>query len=367
MTYAISDVTFANAERFARRLSEVGAEAVAESRLNIQEKYPLDPASNQPIDCTYATEILAECVRFYENNRPDLIIYDIGALAGRILAYRWGIPAVKTSPTFSSNRAAYTDCDISSDFFQSLIAFDRRKKDFLRRYGVTSESEYLFHREGLNVYFFPKAFQPNADLVGEDCFYAGRLAGEQLYFGNWQRTDVGDRPLVLIANSTTYCREAKFFNMCMDALSGLSWHVVLSIGEFMDAKVLGTLPPHVEIAQNTSHVQILRYASLLIGLGGIISVAEAAYHGVPTIALSCGYPENEWEQRHFEHLGTVVHLTQSEMNAENLRRAVIRASADITVQQRLKALQRAVRREPGAEETVNRIEDYLEGCLQRHA
>jgi UDP:flavonoid glycosyltransferase YjiC (YdhE family) len=123
----------------------------------------------------------------------------------------------------------------------------------------------------------------------------------------------------------------------------------------------------VEIAQGSSHVQILRYASLVIGLGGIISVSEAAYYGVPTIALSCGYPENEWEQRHFEHLGTIIHLPQSDMNAENLRRAIIRASEDVTIQSRVTVLQHAVRREPGAEETVNRIEDYLESCLRHDA
>jgi MGT family glycosyltransferase len=289
------------------------------------------------------------------------------AFAGRILANRRGIPAVQTSPLFAHDRAVFAAQDGSSDFFQRILEDCGVADDFLRRYGVTSASDFLFHREGLNVYFFPRQLQPNADLMGEDCFYGGRLAGEQLHFGNWQRTDSGDRPLVLVANSTSYLRGPEFFKMCMEAMSGLSWHVVFSIGDYMDAKALGPLPPHVEIAQGNSHVQILRYASLVIGLGGIISVSEAAYHGVPTIALSCGYPENEWEQRHFEHLGTIIHLPQSEMNAENLRRAIIRASEDVTIQTRVKSLQHAVRREPGAEETANRIEDYLESCLRHGA
>jgi dTDP-L-oleandrosyltransferase len=237
--------------------------------------------------------------------------------------------------------------------------------DFLRRHGTTPARDFLFHREGLNVYLFPKAIQPRAELLGEDCFHAGRLPGEQLHFGDWERTDTGERPLVLVATSTTYLRGPEFFKMCMDALAGLSYHVVLSIGEYGDAKALGTLPTHVEIAQNSSHVQILRYASLAIGLGGIISTSEAAYHGVPTIALSCGYPENEWEQRCFEPLGTGTHLPKSEMNAENLRRAVVHVTEDAAIQRRVKALQQAVRREPGAEETVNRIEDYMETCLKR--
>jgi MGT family glycosyltransferase len=361
-------VTYATSERFARRLSEVGAEVIVGPDFNISKlsESPSDPTKPDQFPfCQIALRMLAQCQRFYENNRPDLVIYDWVAFAGRILAHRWGVPAVQTSPQFAHDRAAFAaEDDNDSKFLQGCLEYCRATDDFLRRHGVTTARDFLFHREGLNVYLFPKPLQPNADLMGDDCFYAGRLAGEQLYFGDWQRTDNGERPLVLVANSSTYLRSPEFFKMCMDALSGQSCHVVLSIGEYGDAKALGTLPPHVEIAQNTSHVQILRYASLAIGLGGIISRAEATYYGVPTIALSCGYPENEWEQRHFERLGTAIHLPQSEMNAENLRRAIVRAFDDAELQRRVKALQHAVRREPGAEETVNRIEDYLESRLQ---
>lgn len=361
-------VTYVASERFARRLSEVGAEVVVGPDFDAGKLLGgrWDPeAFDQNRIFQMTLRIADQCERIYKNSTPDLIIRDRDALAGRILTHRWGVPAIQTSPHF-----AHPEGDFLSDhpddvaFFQDVLKKAPVGAEFLRSHGVPYTGSGLFHREGLNIYLFPKAIQPKADLLDESCFHAGRLAGEQHYFGNWRRTDSGKRPLVLIANSTTYLQRGEFFKMCMDALSGLSWHAILSIGEHGDAKTLGTLPPHVEVVQNTSHVQILRYATLVIGLGGIISIAEAAYHGVPTIALSCGYPENEWEQRQFQPLGTVIHLPKSEMNAENLRGAVVRASTDTALQQRVKALQHTVRREPGAEETVNRIEEYLESRLQ---
>jgi UDP:flavonoid glycosyltransferase YjiC (YdhE family) len=50
------------------------------------------------------------------------------------------------------------------------------------------------------------------------------------------------------------------------------------------------------------------------------------------------------------------------MNVETLKQATIRALEDPVMRNRVKQVQRIVQREPGAEETVNRIEEYLEGC-----
>jgi MGT family glycosyltransferase len=361
-------VTYATSNRFAQRLRDIGAEVIIGPEFNVpkfQEVAPDLELDKQPI-CRMALGQLALCERFYESDRPDLIVYDLLAFAGRILSHRWSVPAVQTSPTFAHDKSTSTARNMGFEYFQQVLTACDKADNFLRRHGVASADEFLFHREGLNLYLFPKALQPNSQHFGSDCFYAGRLAGEQLYFGDWRRTDRGDLPLVLIATSTTYLRGPDFFKMCADALSGLPWHAVLSIGDYGDAAALGPLPLNMEIVQNNSHVQILRHASLSIGLGGILSVSEAVYHGVPTIALSCGIPENEWEQREFEHLGIRIHVPKNEMNAEKLRRAVIRASDDIALQNRVNEVQHAVRREPGAEETANMLEEYLESRTRSH-
>src|ERR1044072_5271555 len=89
-------VTYATSENFAKRLSEIGAEVIVGPHYNVQQQWesPADPRKpDEHPFCRIALRMLAQCERFYENDRPDLVIYDILAFAGRILAHRWGIPA----------------------------------------------------------------------------------------------------------------------------------------------------------------------------------------------------------------------------------------------------------------------------------
>jgi MGT family glycosyltransferase len=220
-------------------------------------------------------------------------------------------------------------------------------------------SEFLFHREDLNIYLFPKAIQPNSHLFDERCFFAGRCAGEQPYYGSWRRTYGGDRPIALVATSTTYIRGPEFFRMCIQALSGLQWHVLLSIGDGGDPERLGPLPPHFEVVQRTAHVKILPYATLFVCLGGIVTTAEALYHGLPLLVTSHGYPELEWQGENLTKLGIGIHLRSANTSVASIREAALQLTSDASIRNSVERMRHAVRREPGSEDAANRIEDYL--------
>ena len=81
--------------------------------------------------------------------------------------------------------------------------------------------------------------------------------------------------------STTHVQGPKHFRTCINGLMGLRWHVILSVGDRVDPTALGPLPPGFEVVQGNAHIKILRYASLFVCAGGIITMSEAAYHGVP--------------------------------------------------------------------------------------
>jgi MGT family glycosyltransferase len=231
----------------------------------------------------------------------------------------------------------------------------------LERFGVFSESSWVFQREKLNIFLFPKFLQPCAEFVGEECFYAGRCAGEQPYYGDWQRPDTKGQPTVFIATSTHYLQGPEYFKGWIEALNGLQWRVILSIGDSGSRASLGELPPNFEVLQNTSHVKVLPHVSLLIFLGGIISSAEAAYHGIPLLVTSQGILEQEWEAENLARLGLGIHLRGTDLSVDTMRNAAINIFGDMTILTRMKEVQRIVRSDAGAEEAANRIEEYLEG------
>jgi MGT family glycosyltransferase len=356
-------VTYVTSDLFSSRVAELGAEIVSCPRFRVDSLWQgVDEKERyQHPFCGLAIQTLGEMTRFYEDDKPDLMIYDLNAFAGRIFSNRRNIPAIQTSPTFAHDKENWSQQVKDPEFRKGLLAESKKADNFLEHYGIAA-SDFLFHREKLNVYLFPKALQPKGNVFGEDCFYAGRCAGEQPYYGEWQKRDTEGKPIVLVATSTTYLQGPEFFKMCIDAFSGLQWHVILSIGDSGDAKSLMPLPPHFELIQHTSHIKILPHASLYVCLGGIITSAEAIYHGLPLIVTTHGFPELEWQADNIESLGIGVHVRKADTNAEHLRALAIQVSENHELLDKVRQIRRAVQREPGAEETANRIEEYLGLC-----
>lgn len=353
-------VSYMTSDRFASRIEPLGAEVVLCPRFSIWDGGPTAQEHAHPC-ARFAVRTLPSLGSFYEANRPDLIIYDFAALAGRILAKRLGVPAIQISPVFALNPEHLLQ-QIAPEHAALLehILFQGQEVDrFLAEYGITERRAFVFHREKLNIYFFPKELQLKGTLSEADCFYAGRCAGEQPYYGDWQKTSSDDRPICLVSTSTTYIRGPKFFKMCIEALRDLGWHVILSIGDTTDAASLLPLPPHFEIVQNTAHVKILPHTSLFICLGGLISQAEAMYHGVPLLVLSCGIPDLEWHAENTVEKGIGLHLKWAETSSDNLRDRALRIMRSKPILDRVAQVQRLTRLAPGGEETANRIEEMM--------
>lgn len=360
-------VTYATCDRYARRVEATGAEFVScpdftSDRTGFGEGEQADKTTIFANSmCKLAMRTLARLTSFYSADRPDVIIYDFVAFAGRILAEKWGIPAIQVSSHFAFDKLSINRQIRNATYRDLNLRLAKQADRFLEQHGI-GDQEFIFRREKLNIYLFPRDFDPG-DSEDQRCFYAGRCPGEQPYFGDWRKTDRRDEPIALIATSTTYVRGPDYFRMCMDALSGLHWHVILLIGDNADPSSFLPLPPNFEIVQRTSPTKILPHASLLVFGGGTITAAEAAYHGVPLVMTSCGFPELEGLADNFAELGVGLHLREADTSVESLRHAALHASGNATTLSKVAQLQHRVRRAPGAEETANRIEEYAENQL----
>jgi len=308
----------------------------------------------------YGAITLEPLANVFERDRPSLLIYNSPSLAARILGHRYEIPLIKASATVALDATNLGKQMPDERFRQSVIDYGRGIDPFVESHGV-SGAGYTFHREKLNIYLFTSLLQPYRELFDSSCFFAGRCAGEQPHYGSWERGRTNGKPIIFVATSTNYVQGPAYFRMCIDALSDAGARVILSIGDTGTRAALGDLPPDFEVVQHTAHVKILPYVSLYICLGGNVTASEAAYHGVPMIVISGGWPELEWQAEHLEKTGLALHLKKADSNTANLRDAVRRVSSDRGMQERAREIKRFVRREPGSEEAANVIEDYLDG------
>jgi MGT family glycosyltransferase len=354
-------VSYVTSDKFKSRVARLGVELLSCPEFTTSPGFIAQKSADTVF--RLAERTLETMMPLYERDRPDLIVYDIAAFAGRILANKLNVPAIQTSSSFAHNRENWEQQVRDPEFRRELVESSNRVDQFFHRHGIASNG-ILFHREKLNIYLFSELLQPQGEVLSDSCFYAGRCAAEQPYYGEWQKRESGG-PTVMISTSTTHVQGTEFFKTCVGALSGLNCHVIVSIGDSGNAVALEPLPHNVEIVQHTSHVKVLPYVDVFICLAGIITASEAMYHGVPLVVTSLGILENEWEGDIFERLGIAIHLRKAAMNAETLRSAVIRALEDPGIRNRVREVRGIIQREPGGEETANRIEAYLEARSAR--
>jgi MGT family glycosyltransferase len=323
---------------------------------------PEDVSGNDQF-CEFTTRMLGSVERSLVNDRPDLIVYDFMAFAGRILTRRWGVPAIQTSPFYAFGEQDFEGQVDHAAFRSLLLKHANTISQFLARHNVVSRN-YRTEKEELNIYLFPRILQPNDAQFGADCFFAGRCAAERLIPGRWIDHSEG-RPIALLAMSTIFATVnsnsdvPEHFKLCIDVLSRNGWHVVVAPGERCDRSILEPLPAHCELIHYTTYLKVLPRADVLFFMSGIISTAEAVYHGVPMIAITNGVAEFEWQAQRIVELGLGLHVSKSEMSSAAMYTAAVRLLRSPDVLARVREVRYRVRREPGAEDAANRIEDYL--------
>lgn len=344
-------VSYATTTRFAARVQAAGAECT------IYDPEDLRISQTDGLSGLIAGQ-LTVFSRIYEHDLPDLVIYDEWGFAGYILARRHNVPAIYAGPSYALDRHCL-EIQIPHErqrrnFLDFSASVDRALLDF-----DAPDADWYFHRAPLNIFLCPKTLQPCSELLDDNCYFAGRCAGEQLYYGEWTKKSGADRPYVLVATSTNYIQGPQYFNTCIEALDGLGYHVLLSIGDDADPSQLPQLPRDFEIVQHVSHVKLLPYVALYVGCGGIISSAEAAYYRTPMILTSLGFPEKEWEAENLRRVGLAAHLSGNELTPQLLRQKVQKVAEDASMHYRVREISEMVRREPGGEDAVNRIEQHL--------
>ncbi|MFI0777871.1 macrolide family glycosyltransferase [Streptomyces sp. NPDC021212] len=375
-----SEVTFVTVDAHAERARRMGATVVT---------YPsLDPVARlQTAGPVQSVMLLLEenalILRAVEAHlagsgpRPDLVAYDSQAFqAGRVLAARWGLPAVQLEPVFASNEhysfmREMTEATAAAGPVPTpdeLAAYGKRNAELLAEHGVTMPvMELLTKVEDFHVVFVPRAFQPRGETFDERFAFVGPCAppGGDATAGAgadspppW-RPPAGDRPVALISLGTTYNNDAGFFRTALRAFEGLGHHLVLALGHGLDPAALGPLPPHAEAHAWITYRDVLRYASVFVTQGGMGSLTEAMHEGCPTVVVpgSASYLPG---CRRAAELGLGEVLRPEELNAERLRAAVLRLAGDAELGERLADMRRSTREAGGAMRAAEEITAYLE-------
>lgn len=302
-----------------------------------------------------ATLALSQLNSFYEKNRPDLIIYDFGAYAGRIFAKRLQAPAIQYYYDFIYHTERYCWENGVGYNAEAIEGFSKLLDAFLWAHGF-EETKNFWHSEALNFCPFPRAFQFDADSIDSRRFHFVGPFLERPFSPMWTNRSGGKR--IVLVSAITGSKNANYFNKVIDALSGSQHHVILSVGENFPLSDLRSLPENFEINRYASHLEILPHADLHLYSAGITNTLEGFYFGVPLIALP-SFINNYQIANRLAEQGLAVHLPAHAITSEMLRESVESVLQDQALLGRVQQMQRAVRSSGGSATAVDKIEEFL--------
>ncbi|MET9265008.1 macrolide family glycosyltransferase [Amycolatopsis sp. NPDC004079] len=355
-------VSYVVGEPLAELVESTGADVVAHPTIfpiGPDAEWPEDPAEAMRVFLDEAIAIHPQLIETFDQDRPDLLLYDIGGLGAPLLGLRYGVPAVQLSPTYVAwdgyeEELAEVLKPIRTS--PSGVDYDRTFTEWLAEHGVTEDAWTWLARPVPILSLIPRAMQPNADRVPEDRVqFVGPCLDPARAAEHWTPPSDG-KPVLLVSFGTAYNDQLDVYRHCITEFDG--WHVVLSIGKHVSKDDLGPLPESVEAHETVPQLAILDVASAFITHAGMGGCTESLWYGVPTVAIPQAV-DQFGNAAQLEALGVGKHLPADQVTAKSLREAVDEVSSSPDVAARLAELRAEIRANGGITAAADAVERFL--------
>ncbi|RKT53211.1 macrolide family glycosyltransferase [Saccharothrix australiensis] len=350
-------VTYAVPAAFRAAVEHAGATPVAyPTTLPAEDgQWPTGMAPAMKLFLDEAVALLPVLAAAYADDRPDVVVYDIGAWPARVLAARWGVPAIQFSPTFVAYEGWEEDMGEVNET-PEMKAVHAEIGAWLRAEGVDMDPQAFVGDPDRAVVSIARSFQ-YGERVADKYTFVGPCIGDRSFQGGWDAPADG-RPVLLISLGSAYTDDPAFYRACLAAFGDLDWHVVINIGKHVDPADLGGIPANVELHRWLPQLDILSHAKVFITHCGMGGTMEALYHGVPMVGVPT-IDEQVMNAVRVAELGLGRHLPREEATPEALRAAVLELAGDEQVAARLAAFRAEVRAAGGTAAAA----DVIEGAL----
>ncbi|MEU1542387.1 macrolide family glycosyltransferase [Actinacidiphila glaucinigra] len=359
-------VTYHTSAAFREEIEAAGAEVYL---------YPggEQPLPDPPIPVTLlkgladsAVDLLPAVLTDLRHIRPDLIVHDNACLWGAVAAHELGVPAASSFTTFAFNRLVPSPTRGSWDLLSAAAArpdsvrgYLRSRWDLRRRYDTHGLplADLGNIRQPLNLVFTSRAFQPKADRFDASYRFVGPSIGARPADPSFPADRLLRDPVVYASLGTVFNADARLLRTLATALAGLAGTAVVSTGR-TDPAALGPLPPNVLVRRFVPQPEVLAHASVFVTHGGMNSVNEALYAGVPMLVVPQG-ADQPMVARRVEELGAGLAIPTRDITEEAVRGLAVRLLKGPGFRAAAARLRTAQREAGGSRRAADELETYL--------
>lgn len=355
------EVDYIQAEAFRERVEASGARFVPYD----EPPQSLVPALNEVRNWGAAYRTVRRIGANY-----DCLIYELLFFPGKALAAELGIPCYRLISTFALNRhllrvLGKTGGPYLTALFRSERLCTALSRLFLPKFSLREKNlaEALVREAPPHNFIYTlRDFQPEEACFPESNYHFVGPAVDDRAEEPFSFEKSGN-PIVYISFGTLMHADKRFWKKLIAAFAGKRVEVVCSVGSEKLVRALGDLPSNVRAFAKVPQLTLLSRAALFVTHGGMNSVNEALYYGVPMIVLPFGLDQplvgRELQRR---KLGRVI--APRELTAARLWRTAKELLRDLEAREARLAMKRKMRASGGNREVTRRI---LEDLAAREA
>jgi MGT family glycosyltransferase len=297
----------------------------------------------------------------------DYVVYDPFCPWGRALVRILELPAVAFVPSYAMTENFPLMHRLSSIFEEQTLPeaeeaisdFRDVSRELHDRYGLAPLrlTDMFAPAEALNIITMPRPFQPDADALDERYVFVGPSISPRSEASGFPLDLLAGNPTLYISLGTVFNANPEFFTTCFEALADSAWQVVLSMGTRTDPSTFVRIPDNFLVRPHVPQLEVLEHTDVFITHGGMNSVMEAIYYGVPMVVVP-QQPEQAMTAARVAELGLGVALETGQVTAGALRDAVTTVSDAAGYRTRIAHMQQAAHEAGGYLRAADAIQQF---------
>lgn len=348
----------------------------------VRERYGMDALREMiPISRDITASVLKDGERAIRASGADALILDTSARGLEMIAMHIGMPFAHVSPQVHDDYTGVTPhCFFDGPPHTGHEAIERNKKQlsFLRELSAPARSAALDYLAAKNIFpdlatlypFFlsrdawitqvPKEFDFENSLWPEQLFHAGLISprGRDTAIDfPWKR--LTGEPLIYVSMGTMMTNAKKRLRTAVQAAQGAARQVVVSTGPQLRLKDLGPLAANTIALPYVPQMEILERAVLFVTQGGLNSVLESLYRGVPLVVLPISFDQPGVAAR------VAYHCVGEFLNAPTLNQdLIVEKIADVLANPSYKEAARKMQTKIAWQDGAQRAAKHLHEVMQ---
>lgn len=151
--------------------------------------------------------------------------------------------------------------------------------------------------------------------------------------------------------------DPEFYRACFSAFKTDRWQVVMSVGRTVDVNLLGPTPSNFLVERSVRQTAILPHVDVFISHGGLNSVMESLYFGVPMVVIP-SIKEQRLTADRIQILGCGSVLERTALTPDSLQQKACALLEDGTVKFHLGLMRKKIEASGGYKRAAEAIAQY---------